>query len=273
MPAIDEKEISALQSFLEKLNLHRILWAVGIFLLCYIVIQTVIRLCERLMKRTNMDNSLRGLTITILKFVLYFITANLVTGVLGIPATSVLAVFGTLGLALSLAMQDTLSNVAGGMLLLYTKPFSSGDFIEAEGVSGTVDRVGLIHTALHTIDNKKIYLPNGKLSKGSIINYSAESARQLELIFPISYHDDTKRAKELIEQAVMENPYVLVEKGVFVRVWALSDHGVQIIFRGWTPAEDFIEARCAVLEQVKYALDDAGVTIPYHQIDVHMKAQ
>ena len=271
MPVIDEKEISAFQNILSKLNLSKILWAAGIFFVCFILIKYIIKVCERLMKRSNMDNSLRSLTITILKFVLYFVTASIVTGVLGIPSTSLLAVFGTLGLAASLAMQDTLSNMAGGMLLLYTKPFVSGDYIQAEGVDGTVDRVGLIHTALHTIDNKKIYLPNGKLSKGSIVNYSAEKMRQLELIFPIGYQVDTKKAKEIIEKTIAKNSYILQEKGVFVRVWALSESSVSIIFRGWTQSADFIEAKCDVLEQVKYALDSAGITIPYNQLDVHLK--
>ena len=255
---------------LAKMNFNNLLWALLVGVIGYVVVKYIMKAVSKLMKKTPVDPSIRSISLSVIKMVLYFIVATIVADILGLPPTSLVTVLGTMGLAFSLAMQDSLSNIAGGMLLLYTAPFKAGDFIEASGLSGTAEKVGLIHTLLVTIDNKKIYVPNSTLSKDKIINYSAESHRQVEIIFPVSYKCDIKKAKAIVEQTVKECPYVDLEKDIYVRVWNLGASSVDIIMRCWVKKEDFIETKCVLLEEVKAAFDREDISIPFNQLDVHI---
>lgn len=255
---------------LAKMNFNNLLWALLVGVIGYVVVKYIMKAVSKLMKKTPVDPSIRSISLSVIKMVLYFIVATIVADILGLPPTSLVTVLGTMGLAFSLAMQDSLSNIAGGMLLLYTAPFKAGDFIEASGLSGTAEKVGLIHTLLVTIDNKKIYVPNSTLSKDKIINYSAESHRQVEIIFPVSYKCDIKKAKAIVGQTVKECPYVDLEKDIYVRVWNLGASSVDIIMRCWVKKEDFIETKCVLLEEVKAAFDREDISIPFNQLDVHI---
>ena len=265
-----EVNTSAIENFLSKMNLYSILWALLALVICLVVVKYLLLFFKKLLSKTKLDPSLKSITFSVIKFGLYFISATIVAEVFGLPPTTFVTVCGTLGLAFSLAMQDSLSNIAGGILLLYTNPFKPGDYIESNSVGGTVDRIGLIHTSLKTVDNKKIYIPNSALSKDKIINFSAEDYRQLEIIFPISYSCDTKKAKGIIEEMVRKHPNINQDKTVFIRVWALNESSVDIIIRCWVEKADYFEVKCALLEEVKYAFDERGITIPFNQLDVHI---
>lgn len=255
---------------LTKLNIKSIASIFITLIVGIIVIKYVMKLVAKIIEKTKMSETLEKIIATIIKFVLYFILVTTIADMLGLPPTSLITLVGTLGVAFSLAMQDSLSNIAGGILIMGTSPFKVGDFIEACGISGTVDEIGLIHTALNTVDNKRIFVPNGTLSKNTIVNYSAEELRQLEIIFPIGYSCDTRKAKNIIEEMVRNCEFVKHERGTFIRVWNLGESSVDIISRCWVAKADYFEAKCHLLEEVKFAFDERGISIPYNQLDVHI---
>ena len=259
-----------LTDVLTKLNLQSILSIIITIMVGLIVIKYVMKLVEKIFQRTNFNETLEKIIISVIKFALYFVLVTTVADMLGLPPASLITLAGTLGVAFSLAMQDSLANIAGGILLMSTMPFKVGDFIEACGISGSVDQIGLIHTALNTVDNKRIFVPNGTLSKNTIVNYSAEDTRQLELIFPIGYGCDTRKAKGIIEEMVNNCDFVKHDRNVLIRVWNLGESSVDIIVRCWVEKADYLEAKCHLLEEVKYAFDERGISFPFNQLDVHI---
>ncbi len=232
------------------------------------------RLFRRVMARTSLDPSVQALVVNLLRGLLWFLLVLIVAPQLGIQVTSLVTLLGVFGLAASLALQNSLSNLAGGIFVLVTKPFSTGDFIEVSGgASGTVDSIGFIHTIVKTIDNHRIYIPNGALSADKIVNYSAEPLRRLELTFSVCYECDAGEARALIERTLLEDERILRDPAAYVRVWNLGASAVDILCRVWVQSADYWEVRSACLERVKKALEQAGVNIPYNQLDVRLHSQ
>lgn len=270
--------MSYLNEFIEKLSSIKIgtlaLWSIVKVLVLSVVllfiVKCLLKIISKVLSKTTLDKTIQNIISGICRFALYFFAIIMVAEQLGIPSTSFIAVLGTAGLAFSLALQDSLSNIAGGMLLLYTNPFSSGDFIEAEGASGTVEQIGFIHTSLFTLDNKKIYIPNGKLSKDLITNFSTQPMRQLEIIFPISYTADVQLAKNIVSSSVKASSLIDHTAEPFIRVWNLGDSTVDIICRVWATKDNLLEAKCALLEDVKIQFGKAGFATPNKHINVNM---
>ena len=261
---------NTLTEVLTKLNIQSIVGIILTIMIGLIAIKYIMKLVVKIFERTKLNETLEKIIVSVIKFTLYFVLVTTVADMLGLPPASLITLAGTLGVAFSLAMQDSLSNIAGGILIMSTTPFKPGDFIEACGISGTVDQIGLIHTALNTVDNKRIFVPNGTLSKNTIVNYSAEELRQLEIMFPIGYGCDTRKAKSIIEEMVNNCDFVKHDRNVFIRVWNLGESSVDIIVRCWVAKADYFETKCHLLEEVKYAFDERGITIPYNQLDVHI---
>ena len=261
---------SMLTDVITKLNLMSIVSIIITIMAGLIIIKYVMKIVNKIFQKTNFNETLEKIIISVIRFALYFVLVTTVADMMGLPPASLITLAGTLGVAFSLAMQDSLSNIAGGILLMSTMPFKVGDFVESCGISGTVDQIGLIHTALNTIDNKRIFVPNGTLSKNTIVNYSAEDTRQLEITFPIGYNCDTRKAKAIIEEMVTKSPYVKQDKKVLIKVWNLGESSVDIMLRCWTEKADYLEAKCSLLEEVKYAFDERGISIPFNQLDVHI---
>ncbi len=264
---------STLQPFLERLSsmsIDTLIRTALVALVGYVLVRVVVALIRQALNRTSLDHAISRSLVTLCRLILYFILFTICMGQLGISSTSLVTLLGVFGLALSLALQDTLSNIAGGLFVLTTKPYKVGDYVEACGMEGTVQYIGFIHTILTTIDNKTIYLPNGPVSKDEIVNYSTQGRRQLELNIGIGYEDDSAAARALIAQVVQADPRV--EKGAppFVKVWELGPSAVQIKVRAWTSAADMIDARCDLYEAVKTALQQNGFHIPYPQAQVHL---
>lgn len=265
-----------MESFLSKLSsvsLHALLRAGLVLLVGYIAVRLVTNLVHRALGRTSLDRSICNLLTNVCRLVLYFILLTICMGQLGISSTSLVTLLGVFGLALSLALQDTLSNMAGGIFVLYTKPFKIGDYIEVCGVEGTVQMIGFIHTTLATVDNKLIYVPNGQLSKDKIVNYSAEGRRQLEMEIGVGYEDDSATARKLIRDVVASDPRIEEGAPIFVKVWGLGASAVNIKVRAWVPGADMIETRCDLYEAVKDALLMNGFHIPYPQHQVHLEGK
>jgi small conductance mechanosensitive channel len=189
---------------------------------------------------------------------------------LGIQTTSFIAVLGAAGLAVGLALQGSLSNFAAGVMLIVFRPFKVGDFIEAAGTSGVVEEIMIFSTKLRSPDNKQLYVPNGSILSGTIVNYSANDQRRVDLVFGCGYGDDIKKAKALLEAIVADNALVLEDPAPTIGVLELGDNSVNFAVRPWVKTPDYGNARFQITEAVKQRFDEAGISIPFPQRDVHL---
>lgn len=194
-------------------------------------------------------------------------------GYVGIDTSAITALLASLGVGVGLAVNGTLSNFAGGILILITRPFRDDDYIQACGYEGTVEDIRICHTKLRTTDNKVIYLPNGKLSTSEIVNYSEKDLRRVDLTFSISYSDDFEKAKKVIEDVWNKNELILKDPAPSVRVSAQSASSIDLTAKVWCKNTDYWTVNFDMLEQVKTAFDTNGIQIPFNQLDVHIKPQ
>ena len=257
---------------LTKLNLTAILSAAVIFLAGYMLIKWVCKLADKLLSRNEkLDPSIRGIAINAGRILLLFLLLLTCADKLGLPTTSILTLLGTFGLAFSLAMQNSLSNLAGGLFILGSKPFETGHYISVPGAEGTVSQIGLIHTVLTTVDNKQIHVPNSAVTGSIVTNFSQCQHRRIDLTIPVSYDCSLEQAKQVIDRVVGRDDRVLQQPDVpFIRVWNLGASAVDIMVRVWCNAADYWELRSWLLENIKNELDKEGIAIPYSQLDVHL---
>ncbi len=241
-----------------------------LLVVCVVVIRGVVGLADRAMARSKLDRGVRTFLRSGMKVALWLVAVCVLLGYLGVPMTSLVALLSVLGLAVSLAVQGTLSNLAGGIMLLSSHPFSAGDFVEVGGVSGTVAEVGLVYTKLNTIDNKAIHIPNGEIAGKTIINYSAEDKRRVELKFSVSYDAPRETVKECIFKVLGEHPQTFPTPKPLVRVCGYGSSAVEYLVRVWCATEDYWDVYFDLLEQVKTAFDAAGVEMTYDHLNVHM---
>ena len=242
----------------------------GLTVACLVVIRVTVNLMDRAMERAKMDRGVRTFLRSGLRVTLWMVTVCVLLGYLGVPMTSLVALLSVLGLAVSLAIQGTLSNLAGGIMLLTAHPFSAGDFVEAGGVSGTVEEIGLVYTKLCTVDNKVVYIPNGEVSGKTIVNYSANDKRRVELKFTVSYDAPQQKVKDCMTRVVGEHPLTLPTPEPLIRVSAYGSSSVEYVLRCWCATSDYWEVYFDLLEQVKTAFDKAGVEMTYDHLNVHM---
>ena len=218
----------------------------------------------------KVDSSLRSFAVSFISVVLYSILFVTVLMILGVPATSFVAVLTTCAAAIGLALQGSLSNFAGGIMILLFKPFKVGDYIEAAGESGTVSEISVVYTELLTLDNKRITIPNGTLTNSVIENYSAEDLRRVDLTFNTSYKCDMEKVKAVINKVIADNPMALKTPEPFVRLSAHNDSALTYTVRIWCRNADYWDVNFDTIENVKKAFDKNGIEIPYNQIDVHI---
>lgn len=266
-----EEEAAAAWTALKNLSMNRLVHGLLILVIGWLFIKYLLRLVSRLLDRkSHMDKSIRSLILTVLRLALSFLLIMTVADHLGLPTTSIITLLGALGLALSLAMQSSLSNLAGGVFLLASKPFATGDYISLPSAEGTVTQIGFIHTTLTTPDNRQIHVPNSAITGSTVVNFSQNATRRLDLTIPVPYECSLERAKEVIT-AVAENE-ARVTQPPMIRVWELSASSVDILVRVWCAGSDYWEVRSALLEEIKLALDRAGISIPYNQLEVRLKS-
>lgn len=234
------------------------------------VISVIVKLTDKALTKKQVEYSLREFISSIVSISLKIGLFISVVGMFGVKTTSFVALLGAAGLAFGMSLQGALGNLAGGVLILFFKPFKTGCFIEAQGYMGTVKQIGLFCTTLNTPDNKTIILPNGALSSGSIVNYSAEDIRRVDLTFGIGYGDDIKKAKEVLTRLAKDHPKVLQEPATLVAVSALADSSVNFSFRPWVASSDYWEVFFYMQENVKLEFDKEGISIPFPQRDVHL---
>ena len=225
---------------------------------------------EKLLRKREIDEVLVDFlgNITFAMVIIVAVVAAFDT--LGIPATSFIAIIGAAGLAIGLALKDSLSNFASGVMLVLFRPFTKGDFIDAGGVTGTVDEIRLVATTLTTPDNKLITVPNAMMYTSAITNYSAKETRRLDMVFGVGYDDDLKVAAGVLKKICNEHPKVMSEPATGIFIANLGDSSVDIAVRPWVKGEDYWGVKAEILETAKGELEAAGCTIPYPQTDVHL---
>lgn len=274
------QEVSAIPEFVEK---HipdfvqfgiRALVAVLIFFVGRFLIRWLRKRMKYFFNRTNADAGVAQFTDSILKFGLYVVLAMIILANLGVELSSLTALFAGAGVGVTLALQGTLSNFAGGVLILMLKPFKVGDYIieDTNKDEGTVKEIQIFYTKLTTVDNKTIVIPNGMLTNNSLTNVTAKNERQLDLRISISYGADLKKAKRLLEGMLVEDEKIMTETAEWsVFVDLLGDSAVVLGVRAWVRTDEYWPVRWALLERIKLEFDEEGIEIPYPQVTVHVK--
>ena len=249
-------------------------WKLFIALILFLAGRKLIRFVQRMMsasfERTGVEIGVSKFLRSLTEFSLYALLVFIILGQLGVNTTSILAVLGTASLALSLSLQQSLSNFAGGVLILMMKPFKVGDYIVCIHGEGTVSMIGLVYTTLATVDNKAITIPNGTLANSTVTNVTAMERRRLDLTVGIGYRSDLKKAKTILEKHYREHPAVLKDPDITVFVDSLGESSVMIGARGWVAADDYWAAKWDITEKIKLAFDEAGIDIPFNQMDIHI---
>jgi small conductance mechanosensitive channel len=204
-------------------------------------------------------------------FILMLVVVIIALGQLGIQTTSLLAVLSAAGLAIGLALQGSLANLAAGLLLIIFRPFKQGDFIGAAGVEGTVQDVQILATTLHTADNLRLIVPNAKITDGIITNYSVTPTRRVDFTIGVSYEDNLQQVKQVLTTLITENPDILQEPAPFIGVSELGDSSINVLIRVWVLQANLRQVRFGVPEQIKLTFDQHGLTLPYPQHTVHLQ--
>lgn len=242
--------------------------AVLILLIGWKVISVFRRWCIKSMDRLKVDHTVSVFLGSCISVVLFGLLIFAAADRVGISSASLLALLGSAGIAISLALQGSLSNFAGGVMILMIKPFVAGDYIICQSGEGTVKNIGLIYTTLITVDNKQVVIPNGILSGSPLTNVTAQDKRRLIISVGIGYDSDLKKAKEIMERLFREKPEILKDEAMDVYVDNLGESSVIITARGWTRTEDYWKAKWDLTEAIKFAFDEAGIEIPYNKLDV-----
>lgn len=271
MPDVQET-LGSVGEALDKadLSLEKILYAAVILAVGIILIRVFLLGVSRMLNRSKLDAHVKNILQGALRFALGLVLAITVLGYLNVEVSSFVALLSVAALAVSFALQNLLSNVAGGMLLLSTKPFAVGDFIEAAGVMGTVAETGVFYTKLKTIDNKVIQVPNSELSQGKVTNYSAEENRRIDLKISASYDAPYEKVKSCILRVVCEHPKTFATPEPMVRVNNFGESAIEYIIRVWCANQDYWDIYFDLLEGIKTAFDRDGIEITYNHLNVHI---
>ena len=265
-----------MEKLLDKLNE---LWVnAGIKLIYVLVILIVggrlIKLITKLITKgrafKKLDKSVSSFLLSFIKIALNILLLVIVAGVIGIPSASIITLIGSAGVAIGLAMQGGLSNIAGGLIILVFKPFKVGDFIDTHTDAGTVKSISLFYTTLTTIDNRTVSIPNGNLANSSSVNFSNETERRLDISIDISYNNEIDDVKKCINSVLSKEKRINKEKDVFVRVTNYKESSMEYTIRVWVLKEDYWDVKFDLLENLKNKFDQDGVTIPYNQLDIHI---
>ena len=266
---LNEKvDLSALN--LGSFTLSALLGAVVTFCICVIAMRLILSLLRRMLDKTRLDATLRKYALGAVRLVLWGIIVLIVADQLGIPVTSLVALLSVLSLAVSLAVQNVLANVAGGLVLLVTKPFAVGDYVDTPCGAGTVKDLTLTYTYLDTPDGLRIAAPNSSLSAGKITNYTALGTRRIEHAVSASYDAPVQTVRQALLDAVARTPGLLDKPAPEVYVNAYGESGIEYIVRAWARTADYWPAYYALLEGIKTAFDQRSVEMPYNHLNVHI---
>lgn len=264
---IDEAQV---QSFFSHLTLEKLLYAAVLLLLCVVLIRLILKAADRLSSHGRLDKTLFGFLRTAVKAVLIFIAVMLVAGTLGVDTSSLLAILSVAGLAVSLSVQNSLSNVAGAMMLLSAKPFRVGDYVQIGDKAGTVLSIGAIYTSLRTYDNQLVYLPNSQVTTAAIVNVTGEAVRRVDLNIHAANTDDADRVRSVLVTAASACEPVLKDRPIEAHVVSYDNSCIRYVLRFWARTEDYWSCYNTILDGLQTTFADAGLTLAYPHINVHM---
>ena len=250
-----------------------IVLAIVIFVVGRLAAKIVVRLARKLLIHARIDDILIDFVCSILNtaFLLFVIIASL--DQLGVDTTSLIALLAAAGLAVGLALQGSLQNFASGVMLIVFRPFKAGDFVEAGGVAGTVEKISIFSTQMKTGDNREVIVPNGKIYGDTITNFSARDTRRIDMVFGIGYEDDLRKARDILRNLVDNDERVLKDPETLVAVSELADSSVNFVVRPWVKSSDYWAVKFDLTENIKLAFDENNISIPYPQMDVHVSKE
>lgn len=266
--------MSFISTFLGTLGLaglSNIVTALVVFLICYVAIRLITRIVDKLLARDRkIDGTLKGFVRTALKIALWALAIVIVADTLGISTASLVTVIGVAGLALSLAVQNIAANLFSGITLLITRPFGQGDYVDIGSNSGTIKSIGLFYTVIDTVDNRVVSIPNGDVTAASIVNYSREPLRRVDMTFSASYDDSTESVREAIREAIGQDGRILSDPEPFIAVGAYKDSAVEYIVRVWCHNADYWNVYFGMNERVRESFERHGVRMTYKHLNVHV---
>ncbi len=253
--------------------LLELVWIVIILVVGMKLIKMAVKFLKAVMTKSNIEPGVVSFLCSLARYAMYFVLIMMILSQFGVTSSSVVAVLGSAGLAIGMALQGSLSNFAGGVLILLLKPFVVGDYIieNGGGQEGTVSEIGIFYTKLLTGDNKAIYLPNGALSNNSIVNTSAMNKRRIDITVGVAYNSDLSKVKKILNELVLHEEARLEEDAMNVFVSNLGESSVDMGVRYWVKREDYWDSKWRMTENIKYALDENGIEIPFPQVDVNLK--
>jgi small conductance mechanosensitive channel len=251
--------------------LLQIVAAIVIFYIGRFVAKGVRRFLDKSLLSRGVDKAVVSFVTSIVYVVILIATALMALSQIGVQTTSFIAILGAAGLAIGLALQGSLANFASGILIILFRPFKSGDFIDAGGITGTVDKIEIFQTIMKTPDNKLVIVPNAQVTGSAITNYSAEPIRRVDLLIGISYDADLRKAKQILTDIIKQDARVLADPAPVIAVAALADSSVNIHVRPWVNSADYWGVYWDTLEKVKLTFDEQGIGIPFPKMDVHIK--
>ncbi len=249
----------------------KVIIALVVMIVTFKIINLIGRRIEKSAEKKHADKTIMRTVAYIFKLGMKIVITICLVGYVGIDTSGLTALVASLGVCVGLAVNGALSNLAGGVLIILTRPFRIDDFIEAQGYSGTVEDIHITNTKLRTPDNKVVYIPNGALSSGSVVNYSLKDTRRVDEVFSISYAADFGKAKQIIAEIVEAHPLVLKDPQPFIRMSEHAASSINITVRVWTNSADYWTVKFDMLEAVKERFDAEGIEIPFNQMDVHIK--
>ena len=248
-----------------------IIFAIAIFYIGRMIAKTLVKLIEKLLVKSKMDSMLVHFVGSIAYALMLLVVVIASLDRLGVDTTSMVALIGAAGLAVGLALQGSLQNFAAGVMLIVFRPFKGGDFVVAGGVTGIVETITIFTTTMRTGDNKEVIVPNGKIFGDSITNFSKRDTRRVDLVFGIGYDDDLLKAKRILGEILAADERILKDPAPVIAVGELGDSSVNFIVRPWVKSSDYWDVYWAITEKVKLTFDENDITIPYPQMDVHVK--
>ena len=261
---------SAFAGFSLALSLPTILRVIFTVLVCVIAVKIIGGVVAKVLGKSKMDGTLRGFLTTGVRVVLYFVAGMVILSSLGVDVTSLIALLSVAGLAVSLALQNTLANLAGGIQILVTQPFGSGDYIEVGGNAGVVTKVGLSYTTLTTPDNKIVHIPNSDVASARLINYNGKETRRVDWKFTASYGSDIQLVKDTLNRLIAADSRIAADPEPFVRVSDYGSSSIEYTVRVWCRAGDYWDVYFDLLDALKPAFDKAGIEMTYDHVNVHM---
>lgn len=263
-------DLTKIKAFFASLTLEKLVPALVIFVVSYFAIKVLTRLFDKVLARSKIEKTIHGFLRSTFKILLNAIMVLMIVSSLGIDATSLVAILSVASLAISLAVQGALSNVAGGIMILTAHPFRVGDWVEVGTISGTVHEIGMSYTTLMTADQKEIFVPNSEISSSKIVNYTAVGQRRVDLTFTASYDDASEDVKTALLKAAML-PMVQTDPAPFTAVSKYGESAVEYVLRVWTASEHYWDVYYGITENVRVCFAEAGITMTYPHLNVHLQ--